>query len=841
MKNVSSKKVFRLNILGILIAACFGASSPCCAADDIEFNTDVLDVADRQNVDLSKFARAGYVMPGTYKLLLHVNRTQLSEMPVDFVVPDGDPDGSMPCLTPEMIGQFGLKEGLLSTLRWSVDGACLDMASLEGMEARADLGTAALYLSIPQAYLEYVSDNWDPPSRWDDGISGVLFDYSFNATTRKNQQGADSSNLNGNGTTGMNLGPWRLRADWQSVSTRTAGQASASSFDWSRYYAYRALPRWRSTLTMGEDYLSSDLFDSLRFTGASLRSDDSMLPPNLRGYAPEVSGVAKTNATVTVSQQGRVLYETQVAAGPFRIQDLSDAVSGELNVQVREQDGSVQTFSVNTASIPYLTRPGQVRYKVSAGRPSDWLHHAYGPTFGTGEFSWGVSNGWSLYGGAVAGGDYSSIALGSGRDLMNLGAISFDVTQSRAGLPDDRTLSGRSYRVSYSKNFDQYDSQVTFAGYRFSQEDYMSMSEYLDVREGNDRTGKNKEMYTITFNKHFRDQRLSAFLNYDHKTYWDQPDNDRYSLMLSRYFDWGDFRNVSLSAQLYRTRNNGLNDDGMYLTLSMPWGNRGTVSYNASSSDGDFTQTAGYYSRAGERDSYQIKAGSSRSGGLVSGYYNHEGSLARVGLNAAYQAGRYSSLGVNAQGGLTLTPEGGALHRTASAGSTRLMVDTDGVAGVPVKGFGGASRTNVFGKAVISEVSDFYRTRASIDLNRLDRNTEAMTSVVQTTLTRGAIGYRKFSVIDGMKAMAAIRLADGSHPPFGARITNVRGQETGLVGDNGSVYLSGIKAGQSMDVSWNGETQCSIRMPALLPDPATVNALLLPCANSKHAGLGLKP
>lgn len=829
MKNVSSKKMFRLTILGILIAFASGAPLAAGAADDIEFNTDVLDVADRANVDLSKFARAGYVMPGAYRLTLHVNRTQLAEMPVDFVVPDGDPGGSVPCLTPDMVAQLGLREALLAGLRWSSDGQCLDMASLEGMQARADLSTAVLYLSVPQAYLEYVSDNWDPPSRWDDGIPGVLFDYSFNATARKNQRGADSSNLNGNGTTGANLGPWRLRADWQSTHSRTAGRASGSGFDWSRYYAYRALPRWRSTLTVGEDYLSSDLFDTLRFTGASLRSDDSMLPPNLRGYAPEVSGVARTNATVTVSQQGRVLYETQVAAGPFRIQDLSDAVSGELNVAVKEQDGSLQTFTVSTASIPYLTRPGQIRYKMAAGRPSDWLHHASGPAFATGEFSWGVTNGWSLYGGAVAGGDYSSVALGSGRDLMDMGAVSFDVTQSRAGVPDDRTLSGRSYRLSYSKNFDRYDSQVTFAGYRFSQENYMSMGEYLDVREGNDRTGKSKEMYTITFNKHFRDQRLSAFLNYDHKTYWDQPDSDRYSLMLSRYFDWGDFRNVSLSAQLYSNRNNGTSDDGAYLTLSMPWGNRGTVSYNASAAAGEFTQSAGYYSRVGERDSFQFKAGSSRSGALASGYYNHEGSLARVGLNAAYQDGHYASVGLNAQGGATLTPEGGALHRTSSAGASRLMVDTGGVAGVPVKGYGGISRTNAFGKTVIPEISDFYRTRASIDLNRLDRNTEAMTSVVEMTLTRGAIGYRKFSVIDGMKAMAAVRLADGSAPPFGARIVNARGQETGLVGDDGSVYLSGIKAGQTMDVSWGGETRCRVRMPAPLPDPTGAAALLLPC------------
>ena len=119
----------------------------------------------------------------------------------------------------------------------------------------------------------------------------------------------------------------------------------------------------RSKLTLGEGYLDSGLFDSFRFGGLSLRSDDNMLPPNLRGYAPEVTGVAKSNAKVIISQQGRVLYETTVAAGPFRIQDLNDAVSGELNVRVEEQDGSVQEFTMNTASIPYLTR--RDRYATS--------------------------------------------------------------------------------------------------------------------------------------------------------------------------------------------------------------------------------------------------------------------------------------------------------------------------------------------------------------------------------------------------------------------------------------------------------------------------------------------
>ncbi|MFP1452433.1 FimD/PapC N-terminal domain-containing protein [Escherichia coli] len=40
------------------------------------------------------------------------------------------------------------------------------------MEIKADLSQSALVISLPQAYLEYTYPDWDPPSRWDDGISG---------------------------------------------------------------------------------------------------------------------------------------------------------------------------------------------------------------------------------------------------------------------------------------------------------------------------------------------------------------------------------------------------------------------------------------------------------------------------------------------------------------------------------------------------------------------------------------------------------------------------------------------------------------------------------------------
>lgn len=85
-----------------------------------------------------------------------------------------------------------------------------------------------------------------------------------------------------------------------------------------------------------------------------------MLPPNLQGYAPEIRGIAKSNAKITVSREGYTLYETTVPAGPFAIQDLNSSVRGRLDVKVEEQGGSISTFQVDTATIPYLTRLGYV-------------------------------------------------------------------------------------------------------------------------------------------------------------------------------------------------------------------------------------------------------------------------------------------------------------------------------------------------------------------------------------------------------------------------------------------------------------------------------------------------
>ncbi|QEW32610.1 outer membrane usher protein [Erwinia billingiae] len=826
----------RQRLLTLTCLLVLGVRHSRAADNDVQFNTDVLDVKDRQRIDLKQFSRAGYLMPGDYQLAIRIGKTELPEQTITFMAPADDPNGSQACLTKEIVPALGLKDSAARDLKWWHDGQCLDTNALPGMTTHPDLGTGTLYLDVPQAYLEYTAENWDPPARWDDGVPGLLFDYGINAMNTRQSTGEQTQSVSGNGTAGANAGPWRLRADWQSQYNRRPGQNSSQSWDWNRYYAYRAVKSMRAKLSLGENYLDSAMFDSFQFMGVSLVTDDRQLPANLRGYAPEVVGVAKTNAKVTVSQQGRVLEETTVAAGPFRIQNLDDAVSGKLDVTVQEQDGTVQTFQVNTASIPYLTRPGVVRYKASAGKPSGYDHKSQGPEFATGEFSWGINNGWSLYGGGLFTGDYDSLAVGVGRDLMAFGALSFDVTHSRAILPVRGDTQGDSYRLSYSKRFEEYDSQVTFAGYRFSERNFMTLSQYLTARtNGGVIGGNSKEMYTISLNKQFRDLNLNAYLNYGHQTYWGGGESDNWNASLSNTFDLGRFKSISLSLSANRTQSEGRNDDGVYLGLSLPWGGGGSMSYSGQYAAGTTSNRATFSRQIDSNNSYNVSAGTSSDSSVTgSGYFDHEGDIARVSANASFSGSDYSAVGVSVQGGVTATAEGAALHRSGVAGGTRMMVDTAGVANVPVLGSGAITNSNMFGKAVVADIGSYYRSSVDVDLDRLPDNVDATRSVVQDTLTEGAIGYRKFGILAGLKAMAVIKMADGSSPPFGSTVTNESQLQTGIVGDEGNVWLTGMKPGGVMDVNWDGKAQCQIHLPEPLP-PDLSRILLLPCTDAATA------
>lgn len=70
---------------------------------------------------------------------------------------------------------------------------------------------------------------------------------------------------------------------------------------------------------IGDTWTASDIFDSTQIRGARLYTDNDMLPASQNGFAPVVRGIAKSNATVIIRQNGYVIYQSAVPQGALKL------------------------------------------------------------------------------------------------------------------------------------------------------------------------------------------------------------------------------------------------------------------------------------------------------------------------------------------------------------------------------------------------------------------------------------------------------------------------------------------------------------------------------------------
>ena len=338
------------------------------------------------------------------------------------------------------------------------------------------------------------------------------------------------------------------------------------------------------------------------------------------------------------------------------------------------------------------------------------------------------------------------------------------------------------------------------------------MSDFLSLQDSRlPYEGRSKEMYTISLNKNFPDYRTSLYLNLNHQTYWNRGSRDYYNLMVNTNFDVGSMKNISLS--LSGTMNKADSKDyGAYLAVTLPLSSGASTNYAYSYNKNDFNKQVSYSNRINERTNYQVNIAHSSENNSVSGgaYVTHIGDRSRITANINHMQNQSTALGASLQGGLTLTARGVDFHRVSSLGSTRLMVDTDGVKNIPVKGYGPITTSNILGKAVIADVNSYYRNRVRVDVNKLPEDSEVSDSILHSTLTQGAIGYRKFDVIAGKKKLVTLKTNQGNYIPFGTQVMNEQGKVTGLVDERGLVYLTGIKVNQKITAQLGPNQICSL-------------------------------
>lgn len=788
-----------------------------------EFNINAIDKDQRGSVDLSLFKDQIAVIPGNYFVTVSINDIPLAN---GWELRWREIKNSIQvCIPPELADTFALQDSIRSAL--SEKDGCVDFTSKPDIKFTFEQASQTLKVTIPQAWLQYRAADWMPPSTWENGVPGVLLDYNVFASHYQPNDGSSTDNANTYGTVGANMGAWRLRSDYQYTQTHT-DTGSENDGRFSRVYMFRPLPSLGAKLTLGETDFQSAIFDAFTYTGASLISDERMLPWSLRGYAPQITGIAQTNATVTVSLADRVIYQSKVPPGPFVIQDLNQSVQGTLDVKVTEEDGRVSTFQVSAESVPFLTRKGQVRYKLATGKArKDASHDVEDNAFLSGEFSWGMLSQTSLYGGTLADGDhYRSVAAGIGQNMEYLGALSFDVTQATSQLPNQNSQTGYSYRINYSKRFDTTGSQLTLASYRYSDPQFLSYARFLDY-DNNDRQSE-KQTLSVTASQYISALSLNLYVNMLRQTWWNDSPSTTGSVTAGYNFDLGRWKNLGVTLSWSKTHYEDEDDNTQfYLSLSVPLDPDHRLNYDLRNSD-NLSQNVSWYDTSDRNNTWGVSAGTesekSDAGAQVGGNYQHYSPYGDLNLSGSYKANEYNSLSASWNGSLTATAKGAALHRRSYGNEPRVMVSTDGVGNIPLNM--SRDETNRFGIGVLPSISSYSPSSVQVNMNNLPDGVDVDTRVVTSTWTEGAIGFRQIATRAGNDIAGILRTASGT-PPLGAVVRlQENDRQIAMVADDGHVWLGAVEPEQQFRVTWGDNQQCRFALPSHLENSMQ---LILPC------------
>lgn len=825
--------------LAFLIALALpGIMQSACAEE--YFNPALLEVDNpsMKGVDLSSFARGAQV-PGKYRVEVVVNDQTMDTREIEFssvATTQGD-NRLQPCLSSGLLQSYGVKTDRFPGL--DTESGCVNLAAIPQASADFIFGAQKLLLSFPQAALTSQARGYVAPEMWDEGINALLLNYSLSGdnTWGRNSTTNNSHSQYANLRPGINVGPWRLR----NYTTWRRDNDGKAQWDSVYTYARRNIVPLKSQLTLGDSSSPSDVFDSIPFRGGQLASDDEMLPDSQKGYAPVVRGIARTNAQVVIRQNGYIIYQSYVAPGAFEITDMyPTGGAGDLSVTVKEADGSEHNFVVPYASVPVLQREGRLKYSLTGGqyRPSDSQVEKRPLMQGTAIY--GLPANITLYGGIQASSPYQSYALGIGKNMGTIGALSVDVTQAWSSPESMSKTSGQAWRVRYSKNFTDTGTNFSATSYRYSTAGYYGMQEVLDA---------DGESYSLQDRRRNRaEMTLSQTLGPDfgsltgsaiREDYWNADKTmSSYSVSYNNAWKgitWGLSYSYSNNASAAGSSGGKTYDKDRILALniSIPLDrflSNTWASYSLNTSKkGNTTQTVSLSGTALEENalSWSVQQGYGNKGaggtgnlsadyhgtyGEVTGGYSTDENMQRV------------NYGLN--GGILVHANGVTLAQPF--GETIALIKAPGASGVGVTGQTGV-RTDFRGYTVASNVSPYRKNSLSLDTETLPDDVELQLTTQTVIPTRGAVVSAKYIANVGTRVLMTLMRENGQPVPFGTTVTLARDKNSGgfIVGDRGQVYLTGLENSGELLARWGQAANEQCRVNYVLQESAANSGVVL--------------
>jgi outer membrane usher protein len=805
--------------------------------------------------DLSRFEHEGNQLPGAYQTDIYLNDVYVSSRTLSFKAQEGEKDPSIhdntglkACLTKKVLAQLGVKISAFPKLIRQADDACISPGEfIPQAWTKFNFQKMRFDISIPQAALENRPAGWIPPEQWDEGINAALLSYRFNGSSNQGRYSNSSNNylqLN----SGLNLGAWRLR-DERTWENYQSDYYNRNQWQHLNTWIERAIIPWRSELTLGDGTAAGDVFDSVSFRGAQLATDDNMYPDSQRGFAPDIRGVAASNARVSIRQNGNLVYQTFVSPGPFVINDLYPlSGGGDLNVTVTEADGSIKTFTVPFSSVPVLQRNGFVRYAIVAGRYRGSSDSYDDPAFTQATLQWGLPQNITVYGGTQLADNYQAGTLGTGLNMGDWGAISGDVTQAYSRLADDSRHEGQSLRFLYARSLITTGTSFQLAGYRYSTQGFHTLQDTALNRMTGllyqpDTVGPDGRPLPLLDDSYYNlydrkrstlqlsiSQRLGdlgfLYLNGTRQTYWGESGTSTsqqvgFSSTLGRV-------SYSISGSYTRTMGFDKANRSLFLSLSMPLGSTGShhdvwANYSAAQDrDGHVAQQAGLSGTA--------LADNNLNWSVSQGYDGQSGNTGDASLNwlggygtasAGYSYGPDSrQVNYGLAGGMILHRNGLTLGQPL--GQTSILVAAPGATDLPVSNGTGIS-TDWRGYAVVPYASQYRENRVALDVEQLNDDVDIDDAVTRVVPTRGAVVRAGFKTRVGVRALLTLS-HHGKPLPFGATVS--QGDSGSIVGDDGQVYLSGLTSGGILQAKWGdgADEQCTVsyRLPNVPPETVVI-------------------
>ncbi len=788
-----SARVFAQIPLALLL------SSPAFYAQaELYFNPRFLADDPAAVADLSGFEKGQELPPGTYRADIYLNDGYMTTRDITFNAAEKG-HGLAPCLTRGQLASMGVNTAAIAGIDVLAADACVPLTEMiKDATTRFDAGQQRLYLTVPQAFMGNRARGYIPPELWDHGA----WRLRDNTTWSYSSSGSSSTNEN----------------KWQHVNT----------------WLERDITLLRSRLTLGDSYTNGDVFDGINFRGAQLASDDNMLPDSQKGFAPVIHGIARGTAQVSVKQNGYEIYQSTVPPGPFTINDLYAAGNGgDLQVTIKEADGSSQVFTVPYSSVPVLQREGHTRYAVTAGEYRSGNNQQEKPKFFQGTLLHGLPAGWTLYGGTQLADRYRT-------------------------LPDDSEHQGQSVRFLYNKSLTDTGTNIQLVGYRYSTRGYFSfadttysrMSGYnVETQDGViEVKPKFTDYYNLAYNKRGKVQlsvtqqlgrTATLYLSGSHQTYWGTGKADQ-QLQAGLNAAIDDI-NWTLSYSLTKNAWQQGRDQMLAVNVNIPFSHwlrsdsksawrHASASYSMSNDlNGRTTSLAGLYGTLleGNNLSYSMQTGyagggDGNSGGTGYAALNYRGGYGNANVGYSRSDG-IKQLYYGLSGGVLAHADGVTLSQPMN--DTVVLIKAPGADNVKVENQTGV-QTDWRGYAVLPYATEYRENRVALDTNSLADNVDLDDAVASMVPTHGAIVRAEFKAHVGLKLLMSL-IYNGKPVPFGALVTSDGSQGSSIVADNGQVYLSGMPLAGKVRAKWGEGPNASCEADYSLP-PEKQNQLLIP-------------